>query len=224
MLASASMAESRPFPTSAIDTVTAPATTVATPSNPSQASEVHESNRARRASATRTGSCTVRSIAAMGLKGGRRSVSRGREELDGIGLALEWDWRSLLPGDKGVMVESAAGVGGDQHIIVGRARGRFDSGRRVHGIADHSEVEPATATDRPDHHCPRVDANTHTQIAAIPLPDARSDLKPRPDRAVGVVRQLLGGSEYAKESVADELVGVTAVLEDDRNDDVIERV
>src|SRR3954453_16957849 len=69
------------------------------------------------------------------------------EQPDLARLPLQLDRGSRLPLNC-VCTQLTARFFGDEKLVVGRARRRLDPRRRVHGVADDGEVEPAAPADR----------------------------------------------------------------------------
>src|SRR5204863_5989337 len=89
-------------------------------------------------------------------------------------------------------------------------------------VADQGVVKLSAASDRPGDDLPAVHADADAELAVVRSPDGVEDLGRGPKRVIGVVLEWRRRTEHRQQAVTHELVWMTLVRADDRDDEVKE--
>src|SRR4051794_16381361 len=128
------------------------------------------------------------------------------------------------PQARAIALESQARGLRAQDPVAGLLGELLHAGGHVDRIADQRELQLGAAADGPGEHAPAVDADADPDVAVERLSDAAVDLARGGQGAVGMVGVVLGHAEDAEQSVADELVRMSAVVLQHGHDDLEELV
>ena len=120
--------------------------------------------------------------------------------------------------------EGIGGLLGEKDCVAGGLGELLDAGGDVDGVADQRELQLASAADGARDHHTGVDPDADPKRAAESLADQAVDHHRGVHRGVGVIGQIVGGAEHRQRAVAEELVDMSAGVDDGRHHDLEQRV
>ena len=111
------------------------------------------------------------------------------------------------------------GLFGDEDRVAGGLGQLFDAGSDVDGVADQSELQLSSAADRAGDHHTGVDPDADSKRVAESVRDEPMNQRGSAHGGVGMMREIIRGTEHRQRAVAEELVDMPAGLNHRRHND-----
>ena len=109
---------------------------------------------------------------------------------------------------------------GEKDRVAGGFGELLDAGGDVDGVTDQGELELASAADGSGDHHPGVDPDADPKLPAESLGDQAVNQHSGCHRGVGMIGEVVRGTEDRQRAVAEELVDVPTGVDDGRHDDL----
>src|ERR1700722_2704708 len=140
-------------------------------------------------------------------------------DTDGLRFPFQLDCRTLDPGI--IVVDQTPCRVSNQQVVSGVSGGRLDASRGIHRVADNGEVKSAATADCPRDDSSRVDADADAKLTAMAL-HRFDDVAACRDRTTCMVGLAVRSTEHCEQTITDELVRVSSLATNDRNDLAVE--